>query len=436
MGRAEYPLADCTQNIYDDESELNVMVRNYAELHDPNAEYTMRNLSAETMGLEAKRGGGRDVEITDVQTTMIDGNFPWTLVRIYTDAGVVGTGEAYWGAGIPELIQRMRPFLVGENPLDIDRLYEHLIQKMSGEGSIQGVTVTAISGIEVALHDLAGKILEVPAYQLLGGKYRDEVRVYCDCHAGDEKDPESNADEAERVIEELGYDALKFDLDVPSGHEKDRANRHLRNPEIDHKADIVEAVTERVGDRADVAFDCHWSFSAGAAKRLVDEIEEYDVWWLEDPVPPENHDVQRTVTQYNTTPVTAGENVYRAHGHRRLVEDEAVDILAPDMPKVGGMRETRKIANLADLYYVPVAMHNVSSPVATTASAHVAAAIPNALALEFHSYQLGWWEDLVQEDVIEDGYLEVPEEPGLGVSLDMDAVEKHTVAGDEVFDEA
>ncbi len=413
------------------------MVRNYAELHDPNAEYTMRNLSSETMGLAAKRGGGRDVEITDVQTTMIDGNFPWTLVRIYTDAGVVGTGEAYWGAGVPELVERMKPFLVGENPLDIDRLYEHLVQKMSGEGSIQGVTVTAISGIDVALHDLAGKILEVPAYQLLGGKYRDEVRVYCDCHAGDEKDPESNADEAERVVEELGYDALKFDLDVPSGHEKDRANRHLRGPEIGHKVDIVEAVTERVGDRADVAFDCHWSFSAGSAKRLVDAIEEYDVWWLEDPVPPENHDVQHTVTQYNTTPVTAGENVYRAHGHRRLVEEEAVDILAPDLPKVGGMRETRKIANLADLYYVPIAMHNVSSPVATMASAHVATAIPNALAVEFHSYQLGWWEDLVQEDdLIEDGYIEVPEEPGLGVSLDMDAVADHTVAGDDVFDEA
>ena len=127
----------------------------YADLHDPNAEYTMRELSAETMGVTRERGGGRDVEITDVQTTMVDGNFPWTLVRIYTDAGVVGTGEAYWGAGVPELIQRMKPMIVGENPLDIDRLYEHLIQKMSGEGTVEGVTVTAISGIEVALHDLS-----------------------------------------------------------------------------------------------------------------------------------------------------------------------------------------------------------------------------------------------------------------------------------------
>ncbi|SEO81472.1 gluconate/galactonate dehydratase [Halogranum amylolyticum] len=413
------------------------MSRNYAELHDPNAEYTMRELSSETMGVAAKRSGGRDVEITDVQTTMVDGNFPWTLVRIYTDAGVVGTGEAYWGAGVPELIERMKPFLIGENPLDIDRLFEHLVQKMSGEGSLQGVTVTAISGIEVALHDTAGKILDVPAYQLLGGKYRDKVRVYCDCHTADEADPQACADEAERVVDELGYDALKFDLDVPSGHEKDRANRHLRDSEIRHKAEIVEAVTERVKDKADVAFDCHWTFSGGSAKRLSAAIADYDVWWLEDPVPPENHDVQREVTQsVPTTPIAAGENVYRKHGHRRLLEEQAVDIIAPDMPKVGGMRETRKIADMADTYYVPVAMHNVASPVATMASAHVGTAIPNSLAVEYHSYQLGWWEDLVEEDVIEDGYIEVPEKPGLGVTVDMDVLEENMVDGETLFDEA
>jgi gluconate/galactonate dehydratase len=408
----------------------------YTRLHDPNAEYTMRDLSAETMDCTAKRGGGRDVEITDVQTTMVDGNFPWTLVRVYTDAGIVGTGEAYWGAGVPEIIARMTPFVVGENPLDIDRLYEHLVQKMSGEGSIEGTVVTAISGIEIALHDLAGKILELPAYQLLGGKYRDSVRVYCDCHAGEEEDPEANADEAERVVEELGYDALKFDLDVPSGHEKDKANRHLRNPEIEHKVDIVRAVTERLDGRADAAFDCHWAFSGGSAKRIARAVEEYDVWWLEDPVPPENHDVQREITRSTTTPITAGENVYRKHGYRRLLEEQAVDVIAPDLPKVGGMRETRKIADMADTYYVPVAMHNVSSPIGTMASAHVGAAIPNSLAVEYHSYQLGWWNELVEEDLIAEGRIAVPEKPGLGLTLDLDAVSEHMVEGEELFDEA
>ncbi|MGN8218444.1 mandelate racemase/muconate lactonizing enzyme family protein [Halococcus morrhuae DSM 1307] len=408
----------------------------YADLHDPNAEYTMRELSSETMGVRAKRGGGRDVEITDVQTTMVDGNFPWTLVRVYTDAGIVGTGEAYWGAGVPEIIARMTPFVVGENPLDIDRLFEHLVQKMSGEGSIGGTVITAISGIEIALHDLAGKILELPAYQLLGGKYRDSVRVYCDCHAGEEEDPQANADEAERVVEELGYDALKFDLDVPSGHEKDKANRHLRNKEIEHKAEIVRAVTERLDGRADAAFDCHWAFTGGSAKRIARAIEDHDVWWLEDPVPPENHDVQHEVTRSTTTPIAAGENVYRKHGYRRLLEEQAVDVVAPDLPKMGGMRETRKVADMADSYYVPVAMHNVASPIGTMASAHVGAAIPNSLAVEYHSYQLGWWEELVEESVIREGAIEIPEQPGLGLTLDMDAVAEHMVDGEELFAEA
>jgi D-xylonate dehydratase len=408
----------------------------HAKLRDPNAEYTMRDLSADTMEITKERGV-RDVEIADIQTTMVDGNYPWVLARVYTDAGVVGTGEAYWGGGDTAIIDRMKPFVVGENPLDIDRLYEHLVQKMSGEGSVSGKVISAISGIETALHDVSGKLLDVPAYQLVGGKYRDEVRVYCDLHTENEADPQACAAEAERVVSTLGYDAIKFDLDVPSGHEKDRANRHLRGPEIDHKVEIVEVVTETVGDRADVAFDCHWSFTGGSAKRLAEALEEYDVWWLEDPIPPENHDVQKMMTKSTTTPIAAGENVYRKFGQRTLLEPQAVDIVAPDLPRVGGMRETRKIADLADMYYIPVAMHNVSSPIGTMASAQVAAAIPNSLAVEFHSYQLDWWEDLVEEDdLIVDGRMEIPEEAGLGLTLDLDAVETHMVEGETLFDEA
>lgn len=405
-------------------------------LADPNATYTMRDLSRDVLNLEADRGD-RTVEITDIQTAVVAGNFPWTLVRVYTDIGIVGTGESYWGGGEAEIIDRMTPFLIGENPLDIDRLYEHLVQKMSGEGSIAGKTISAISGIEIALHDVAGKVLEVPAYQLLGGKYRDAVRIYCDCHAGDESSPVSNAEEARRVVEELGYDALKFDLDVHSGHETDRINRYLRPPEIAHKEAIVREVTDAVGDTADVAFDCHWSFSRGSAKRLLSALEPYDVWWIEDPVPPENHDVQRAVTEATNTPVAAGENVYRTHGHRRLIEQQAVDILAPDLPKVGGMRETQKIANLADLYYLPIALHNVGSPIATMAAAHLGASIPNTLALEFHSYELPWWEDLVEESaLIADGRMPVPERPGLGLTLDLDVVEDHLAPGATLFDPA
>jgi gluconate/galactonate dehydratase len=155
--------------------------------------------------------------------------------------------------------------------------------------------------------------------------------------------------------------------------------------------------------------------------------------------------VQQSVTASTTTPIAAGENHYRVTEARRLAETQAVDILTPDLPKVGGMRETRKIADVANQYYVPVAMHNVSSPVAmhnvsspvaTVASAHVGAAIPNALAVKYHAYELDWWTDLVEEDVIEAGTIQVPEAPGLGLTLDMDAVEEHIYDGETLFDES
>jgi gluconate/galactonate dehydratase len=379
----------------------------------------------------------RDVEITDVQTTQVGGNYAWTLVRIYTDAGVAGTGEAYWGAGVTDIVHRLAPVLEGENPCDIDRLYSTMISALSGEGSIGGTPVTAVSGIEIALHDLAGKILGVPAYQLLGGKYRDAVRVYCDLHAGeDPEDPESYADKAETVLAE-GWDAIKFDLDASDAREgRGEWNRHLSDEGVREKVDIVRAVTERVGDRADVAFDCHWNWTGDTTRRLAVEIEPCDVLWLEDPVPPENHDVQETVTKNTNTTICAGENVYRKHGTRQLIEEEAVDVIQPDMPKVGGMRETAKIADAADTYYIPLALHNVSSPLGTVAGAHVAAAAPNFLALEYHARDVDWWGDVVEEDVLSEGRIEVPDEPGLGVTLDRDVVEAHMVEGETLFDPA
>lgn len=401
------------------------------------------------MGLNAPRKPAwRDIEITDIQTTAVDGNYQWNLVRIYTDAGVTGTGEAYFGDGVMAEIENLKEHLIGENPLDIDRLYEHMIWRTSGQGSIAGTVVTAISGVELALNDLAGKVYEMPAYQLLGGKYRDWIRVYCDTHAGAHPEtvkerrpspdeiytPEAYANATEDVIDE-GFDALKFDIDVPSQHTKDPANRYLRHAEIDRMVDIVAAVTEAAPEEVDVAFDLHWIWSVDSAIRLAQRLEEYDVWWLEDPVPPENLDAQRQVSQRTSTTIATGENRYRKFGHRRLIEEQATDVIQPDMPKIGGMRETYKIATMADMYYLPLALHNVSSPVGTIAGAHVAAAIPNFLAIEYHARDVDWWADVIEGPVIQDGYIEIPEAPGLGVELNLDVVQDHMVEGETLFDE-
>jgi len=389
----------------------------------------------------------RDVSITDVQTTRIGGNFEWTLVRVYSDAGVAGTGEFVIGPKAEAYVDFAKEFLIGKNPVDLDARLTELYDHLSYLGAMNGIGVTAISGIDIALHDLAGKLLDVPAYQLLGGKHRDEVRVYCDVHAGehlrdaeaadsdDPYRPEAYADAAEEVVDE-GWDGIKFDLDTPDRYEIDPKNKHMNARAIDYREEIVETVTDRVGDRADVAFDCHWSYAPDTARRLASALEPYPVWWLEDVVPPENHDIQMDVTDATDTSICAGENAYRVEGARRLIENGGLDIIHPDVPKTGGMLETKKVANMAKAYHIPLALHNVASPIGTVASAHVGAASSNFLALEWHAREVDWWSDVVEEDVLEPGRLALPDEPGLGVTLDRDVAQANLKDGETLFDEA
>lgn len=390
----------------------------------------------------------RDVKITDVQTTRVDAPFQWILVRIYTDQGIVGTGEAVLGPTAESYVDFAKEMLIGKNPVDIDARLTELFDGLCYLGGMNGIGVTAISGIDIALHDLAGKLLDVPAHQLLGGKHREAVRVYCDTHAGehlheaevsedfDPYTPEAYANAAEEVVND-GFDAIKFDLDGLERGDEDRRHKHLNTRAINYRRDIVETVMDRVGDRADVAFDCHWRWTGDTVRRLATAIEPFGVWWLEDTVPPENHDVQMYVTHNTNTTIAAGENVYRVEGARRLIENQGIDILHPDVPKTGGMLETKKVANMAKAYYIPMALHNVASPLGTMASAHVGAAISNFLAVEYHARDLEWWDDMItrSDPLIENGTIDVPDEPGLGVELDLDVVESHLPPDEELFSE-
>lgn len=378
--------------------------------------------------------------ITDLSTVVVDGNFPWTIVTVETNAGVTGIGEAYPSPGVHEVItDYLQPVLRDENPLDVERLYHLMRESLSGRGSQQGMGTIAISGVEIALWDAAGKILEQPIYQLLGGKMRESVELYADCHAGKgmveaalHEQPAETYEaaayaQAARAAVDDGFEIVKFDLDVPSGREIDTLSRHFDGPEIEHKRGIVEAVTEEIGDEAEVAVDLHWNFSVEAAEKLCAALEPYDIAWIEDPLPPENADAMAQLNRSVDQPLLTGENRYGRHGFRDLVERGAIAFAAPDIPKTGGIAETKKIAELADTYYVTLAPHNVGSPVATMAGVHVGATVPNFLALEFHARDVPWWDDLVDanDPLIKDGEIRVPDEPGLGIELDWDVVEEH-----------
>lgn len=330
------------------------------------------------------------------------------------------------------------PVLQGENPLDVERLYHLMRAILSGRGSQQGIGTIAISGIELALWDTAGKLLEQPVYQLLGGKLREEIRLYADCHAGegmveaalneqptDAYEAEAYARAARDAVDD-GFEIVKFDLDVPSGRDVDTLSRHLDEPELEHKRRLVEAVTDAVGDEAEIAVDLHWNLSVEAAERLCTVLEPYDLAWIEDPIPPENGTAMTRLNRTVEQQLLTGENRYGRHGFRDLVEQQSVAFVAPDIPKTGGIAETKKIAELAETSYMTLAPHNIGSSVATMAGVHIGATVPNFLGLEFHARDVPWWDDLVtDEPLIQDGYIEVPDDPGLGVELDWDVVEEH-----------
>jgi L-alanine-DL-glutamate epimerase-like enolase superfamily enzyme len=397
-------------------------------------------------GEHIERPPERDVVITGVKTMAIAGNFTWGIVKIETDSEYYGIGETFRAEAALDMAERVAVDLVGENPLDTDRIVELLNQRYTGCGRIGQAAFTAI---ETACYDLKGKVLEVPVYELLGGKYRDEITIYCDTHGGEslgEADvhdpqevytPERYARAAREVVDE-GFSALKFDLDVPAHPQYDEANRRLDNEAIEHKLSLVEAVRDEIGYDVTLGMDLHWNFTVESAIRLGEKLERFDLAWLEDPVPPEKRKAQKRVTRTLDLPVLTGENLVTPAQFNDFAREGAFDIAAPDVNKCGGLGEFRKIATICDLYGVPIASHNISSPIGTVAGAHVSAAIPNFLAMEWHSRDVLWWNDLANRidgsgPILENGTIRVPEGPGLGVEIDRDLAGEYLVDGHDLI---
>lgn len=375
------------------------------------------------------------LKITDVRTAMITAHGLQLHVRVYTDQGLVGQGEATDAAsgGVP-LVAGFRRMLVGQDPLNIEALWERIRTMGIFAGAQAGQYVTALSGVEIALWDLAGKALGLPVYQLLGGKMRERIRMYCDSQTESPDDPK--APEKIQRIKDLGFTAAKIDIDDGGDPMRwDRVNWTASNAEIDHMVRKVAFMRESLDKRIDLAVDMHGRYDMGTAKRVAGELEPFKLMWLEEPVPPENIDAMREVRQFTRTPICCGENLFLRHGFREVLEKRAADILMPDIQKCGGLLEGRKIADMAHTYYVPVAPHCVVSPIGTMGSAHVCAAIPNFLVLEWHWIpRLEMWKNFVQEgEIIQKGWIPVPDRPGLGVEMNEEAARKAQAPGTQWF---
>lgn len=371
------------------------------------------------------------MKIIGLQSTVVQGNFDWIFVRVDTDDGLSGLGEAYWGAGVYDILRSpaVTELLIGRDPTDVEPLFCHLKRRLVGAGSVSGTMVTALSGIEIALWDLAGKAAGVPVSRLLGGRFRDRIRIYADCgfHGWDSFEP---ARQVARQMLDRGFTALKFDIDRASPDELDAWNRTLSNRELDRIGAMIGAVREEIGPTTDLLVDCHWKYNARDALALADVLAPFRLRWLEDPVPPGDLEAHRFVTARSAVPICSGENRYLKEEFRDLIVGHGADIIAPDVPKMGGLAEAKKVADLADTYSKAVAPHNVSSPLGTIAACHVMAAVPNFLLLEYHARMIPWWEDLVEGDgVIREGYIRVPDAPGFGVTLREDVARAHLKAG-------
>lgn len=417
------------------------------------------------------------MRVTKLETAVLEANYDWTLVKVHTDKGITGWGEAFFAPGMTATLREFNEFLPGEDPRDVDRLCR-LMRTALGATGTAGMGYHAISGVETALWDIVGKATGLPVYQFLGGKYRERVRIYADCHAGHglsslspvllprtpswmqrgkKLEPRTElstkyhggqkaearhiraADYARRAAEmkKQGFTALKFDVDVPTEFSLDDYNRTLTRREIDLMVGLVAALRKAIGKQVDLAIDCHWNYAVNDAIRLARACEPYDLLWLEDPVPPENNDAMRRVTDATSTPIATGENHYQRHHFRELLEREAIDILAPDFQKVGGLLEGRRIADMADMHYVAVAPHNISGPIGTMASVHLCSTIPNFLALEWHAAEVPFFDQLVKgrkKPLIQRGYIHVPDQPGLGIELDEEAAYKYRKPGEPFFD--
>lgn len=415
-----------------------------------------------------------DLRITDIRFADIVGApMHCILLRIETNQGITGFGEVRDGAS-RTYAAMLKGRLLGENPCNVDRLFRRLKQ-FGGHARRGG----GVSGIEVALWDLAGKAYGVPVYQMLGGKFRDRVRMYCDTDTPREP-TEAAIRAALRSRLDKGFRFLKMDLGVKqllhldgalSGPVEEiermrswgrgRGGKHSPRPEkgtlayyerrhraferinvrhpftgvhftekgLDFLENLMAVARDEVGPEVPLALDHLGHIGVEECIRLARRMEKYTPAWMEDPVPWTFTDQYARLQGATTVPICTGEDIYLKEDFRPLLEAGGISVAHPDLLTAGGILEMKKIGDEAEAHGVAMAVHMAESPIACLAAAHCAVATENFLALEYHSADVDWWDDLVSgppKPIVRDGFIELTDRPGLGIdSLVDEVIEEH-----------
>lgn len=356
------------------------------------------------------------LKIKTIETEIVEVNHRgnWLFVKIHADDGTVGVGEASHGGddtSIRHIINTLKPELVGWNPFQLEVFRQRFYRDTESH-----TYHTALSGIEQAMGDLIGKALDAPSYQLLGGKCREKIRLYANINrATVDRRPSGFASNAERAVSQ-GFTAIKcapFD-DVSTTN----ISRGSLTPAICQGIDRIRTIRAAIGGDIDLMVDCHSRFNPGILIQVAKELEDLHLFWIEDAVPLDNLDAFAHMSRSIGIPIATGERLRTLTDFDRLLRQTEVDYILPDVKHVGGISGLKKIATLAAARNVMVTPHNPSGPVATAASVQCMASVPNFAILEYAWGEVDWRASLVSPpEKIIDGFIEVPDRPGLGITL-------------------
>ena len=347
----------------------------------------------------------------------------YLFVKVHTDAGITGLGEAgNWGflQATKGAIQKFSEFIIGQDPFKIEHHYQNMYRAMYFRGS---VIMSAISALEIALWDIKGKALGVPVYELLGGKTRDRIRTYCSGLSNFDMSDDEMAKEF-AVLKEKGFTASK--VFIPVNNTRGDGSDELFQSKVKIAADKVKKVREAVGDNFDLIVEVHRCMSTPEAVAFAQEIEKYHPMVLEDPIVPDNVDAMAYVAEKTNIPIATGERFTYFNEFEILMQRQAARYVRPDVCAVGGINASRKIAAMPEANNVLVIPHNPLGPVSTAACVQLSACIANLGIMELPSFMLNGAEDAMVKETIklENGYLIVPDRPGIGIELADDAAEK------------
>ena len=352
----------------------------------------------------------------------------WVLVKVTTDTGITGWGEAtleMHERSVESAVREVRGYLIGQDPFSIERLWEVMVRGDPWQGG--PVRLSAASAVEAALWDIVGQALGTPIYNCLGGRYRDRIRCYANGWYFGAHHLDDLVRRAVAMVEQ-GFDALKwnpFGLRLKS-NPYDVTDARAARQNFREAVKCVEAVRRAVGDDADLLIELHGKLAPYEAIEFMHAIEPYEPFFYEEPLPVENQDALARVHDAVRTPLAWGERRFTRHGFRALLEQEMVDIIQPDLCHAGGILEGKKIAAMADTWYVPIAPHNPNGPVSTAMCLQLAACVPNFLILELFVPDVSWREALLVEPLhLEKGYLYVPDRPGLGIRVNESVLAAH-----------